>query len=349
MEFIKVNYTEFSSDSQRVIANLEQAHAQWVDLQQLLQALPVSMYWVEREGKEYLYAKQTSQDSGTSLGAKSAETTARFAAFTDEKTALKARLSNLETMLSERAALYRRLRLPAMPDKQGEILRALDVAGLLGTDLMVVGTNAFLAYQLACGALFPTGVEETEDFDLAWVRGTQASLQLSRTNESAAAQRKTLLNVLRGIDRNYSINPKKRYQAINSDNYEVELLAAPSTHPLPKGEAFEPMHSLFEQEALLQGRPVAVVVATIKGRACPLVVPDPRFMALHKLWLADKPERKPSKKDKDRRQGFVLLDAVRYFLESSHPLNIDFVLQLPPDLRPIFDRWCQSRQFVPAP
>ena len=51
------------------------------------------------------------------------------------------------------------------------------------------------------------------------------------------------------------------------------------------------MTSLVEQEWLLKGQPVSVVVATIKGRACPFYVPDPRWMALHKLWLAEKPER----------------------------------------------------------
>jgi hypothetical protein len=36
-------------------------------------------------------------------------------------------------------------------------------------------------------------------------------------------------------------------------------------------------------------------------------------MGLHKRWLADKPQRNPVKRDKDRRQGNALLDAVRYF------------------------------------
>ena len=73
------------------------------------------------------------------------------------------------------------------------------------------------------------------------------------------------------------------YQAVSSDGYEVEPLAAPSTHPLPKNEAFDPMASLIEQKWLLRGTAVSVVVSTVRGRAAPLVVPDPRWMALHKL------------------------------------------------------------------
>lgn len=72
-------------------------------------------------------------------------------------------------------------------------------------------------------------------------------------------------------------------------------------------------------------------------------------MALHKLWLADKPERRSDKRGKDRRQGTVLLDAARYFLQASHPLNIDFVLELPQELRHHFDQWCHEAGFVPEP
>ena len=89
-------------------------------------------------------------------------------------------------------------------------------------DLLVVGTNAFVAYELFIGAKLPTGNEETEDFDLAWCRGSKVSL------------------------------------------------ATPSTHPLPKNEAFDPMASLIEQEWLLKGTAVSVVVATVRGRAAPL-------------------------------------------------------------------------------
>ncbi|MBK7005831.1 MAG: hypothetical protein IPH37_12410 [Burkholderiales bacterium] len=149
-----------------------------------------------------------------------------------------------------------------------------------------------------------------------------------------AIGRKSLFAVLKSLDSTYQINPRKPYQAVNQTGYEVELLAAPSTHPLPKFEPFEPMVSLIEQEWLLQGMPLSVVVATVRGRACPLYVPDPRWMALHKLWLAKKPERNPAKKPKDQRQGEVLLDATRYFLSDSHPLDIDFVLALPEELQP---------------
>ena len=90
------------------------------------------------------------------------------------------------------------------------------------------------------------------------------------------SQQLKLMAVLQSIDASYRLNPKKPYQAVNSAGYEIELLV--------------------EQEWLLCGKAAFVVVATQRHRACPLYVPDPRWMALHKLWLAKKPERNAQKR-----------------------------------------------------
>ena len=345
MHYLKSNFIPFSSDSQRVSANLEQIYRAWLDVRKQLDAMPVSMYWATKDDADYLYVKTSSTDNGASIGPRSTDTEKQLTGFTQTKEELKARVKSFDAVIQERAGLYRRLRLPSLPDRQAEILRKLDIEELLGNDLLVVGTNAFVAYELFVGAKLPTGNEETEDFDLVWCRGSKVSLATLLGKQPAKT--KTLFGVLKSIDSSYRISPRKPYQAVSRDGYEVELLAAPSTRPLPKNEAFDPMASLIEQEWLLKGTAVSVVVATIRGRAAPLVVPDPRWMALHKLWLADKPERRANKKDKDRRQGNVLLDAARYFLQDSHPLNIDFVLELPEELRHHFDRWCASSGFVP--
>ncbi|MDD5029498.1 MAG: GSU2403 family nucleotidyltransferase fold protein [Rhodoferax sp.] len=348
MAYKKHDFLAFSADSQRVAANLEQSYATWLDLKRLLNGLASSMFWTEKEGVDYLNVKKTASDNGTTVGRRDASTEAQFNTYTEAKAQLKVRIRLTDAQLRERSSLYRRLRLPAIPDRQAEILRCLDIEGMLGTDLMVVGTNAFVAYELACGARFPTGNEETEDFDMAWCRGTKVSLAQSAPAKSATrAGDKSLFGVLKSLDSSYQINKRKPYQAVNNTGYEVELLAAPSTHPLPKSEPFEPMQTLVEQEWLLKGTPLSGVVATVRGRACPLYVPDPRWMALHKLWLSEKAERNSAKRPKDRRQGEVLLDATRYFLRDSHPLNIDFVMALPDDLLPHFNFWCESRGFVP--
>jgi hypothetical protein len=350
MGYALSDFVPFPVDASRVIANLEMAFEQWVDARRALAEMPVSMFWKRVNGVDYLTVKINSTDTGGTQGARSPQTEGRLAAYQADKAEHKRRLSQADALIDERAAQYRALRLPAMPDQQAEYLRELDVEGLLRNDVLVVGTNAFAAYELMCGVKFPAGNEETEDFDLAWCRGASITLggMPHATAKSEAAGRKSLFAVLRSVDATFKINPKKPYQAINDKGYEVELLAAPSRAPLPKTEAFEPMVSLVEQEWLLKGRAVSFVVSTIRRRACPLVVPDPRWMALHKLWLSKKPERKQSKKPKDRRQGEVLLDACRYFLRDSYPLNLDFVLELPEELREVFNDWATRNAFHPG-
>ena len=304
------------------------------------------MYWQTKGEVDYLAVKNGSYDTGTTKGARSAETEALYESFVAEKQMAKKRAAEADALIEQRALQYRGLRLPVMLDKQGELLRALDVAGLLRNDLLVVGTNAFAAYEVLCGVKFPAGNEPTQDFDLAWCRGSNVSLA-RLVPDPDVDSRKSLMAVLQSIDSTYRLNPKKPYQAVNGAGYEVELLAAPSRAPLPNKEAFEPMVSLVEQEWLLCGKAAFAVVATQRHRACPLYVPDPRWMALHKLWLAKKPERNAQKKPKDARQGEVLLDACRYFLADAYPLGIDFVLELPGELRDLFNDWAQRNEFDP--
>lgn len=344
MTYLRSDFIPFSTDSGRVASNLEAAYEQWLDARQQIDELPVSMFWQTKASGDYLAVKLSSSDSGTTIGPRSPETEATLAEFVKHKAELKQRVSNADAAIGDRAAQYRALRLPSIPDRQAEIVRALDVAGLLRNDLLVVGTNAFIAYSLLCNARFPTGVEETEDFDLAWCRGSGVSLTRAM---AAAPKRRSLMAVLQGVDSTFRLNQKKPYQAVNASGYEVELLIAPSLAPLPKTETFEPMVFLTEQEWLLKGRPLTVVVATIRQRACPLYVPDPRWMALHKLWLGKKPERNALKRPKDLRQGDVLLSACRYFLADSYPMDIDFVLELPAELRDLFTQWAEKNGFDP--
>jgi hypothetical protein len=64
-----------------------------------------------------------------------------------------------------------------------------------------------------------------------------------------------------------------------------------------------------------------------------VIAPDPRWFALHKLWLADKPTRNPLKSRKDRKQGHALLQAVRERMPH-FPLDVEFANALPPQLVP---------------
>jgi hypothetical protein len=118
---------------------------------------------------------------------------------------------------------------------------------------------------------------------------------------------------------------------------------------LPKfaDEAFS-LISLPEQEWLLLGHPIQHVVCARDGSPAPLVVLDPRWMALHKMWLSRKETRKSTKRPKDAQQARLLLDFTAQKMQQSHPLNIEFVMSLPEELLALFNEWANETGYIPA-
>ena len=297
----------FSDEQLRVAGNLQQRYDAWADAIRRREGLPTSMYFARRGEREYLIVKRHSRDNGTSEGARDAATEARLAAYLEDREAADRAISRTSEVLAEIVTLYRTLRLPLAMPKPGRLLRELDLAGLLGSDVMAVGTTAFVVYQLEATARFAKLSDETEDFDLAWCRGSGIALA------QVSDRRPPLLEILRKVDPS------------------VRVAAFP------------------EQEWLLAGRPVRHVVVARDGKPCPIFAPDPRWMALHKLWLARKPERNAVKRPKDFSQGTTLLHAVAERMSASYPLDTDFVMDLPPELREVFDEWATANAFMPMP
>jgi hypothetical protein len=290
MQFERSDFFPLSPDSDRVIANLEAAYQQSHDLKLALRQLPASMYWHRVRGVDYLGVKPSAHSRGTTLGARSPQTQALLAQHRKAKAELQARLARGELLIRERAALYKALRLPTVPDSLGEPLRAFDLAGQLGRDKLVISEHAMGAYELFCGVRFPRA-------------------------QRGGAQR-----------------------AVAEDALELACRTEPCIDPA----AHEPHQHLkpgvmrfVESEHLFRGRPVSFVVATTRRRSCPLYVPDPRWMALFKLWRASPATNSPSPTpaSNEERQGKVLLAACRLFLQKSYPFDEAFLSELPSEFR----------------
>jgi hypothetical protein len=232
-------------------------------------------------------------------------------------------------LVRESGRLARPLRLPMLSSAAGELLREIDRRGLLDGTLLVVGTNCLPAYSLEASGTIADAPDETEDFDVAWVAEEQS--------EEAA-----FWAALKAADPTFSVNTEREFQARNAKAYEVELLVAPSrAETMHRQERPRPV-ALPEQEWLLPGRRVDQIVPCRDGSAARLVVPDPRWFALHKLWLAEKPSRNPLKRDKDRKQGLALLDAVREAMPH-YPLDAAFEAGIPADLEQVWREWSAGR------
>jgi len=316
----------FSQEQARALINLEQRYQAWMACERALFAMPYDLRRKQVAGRSYLYEIHDRGGNGRSLGPWSPENEARFAAYHERKPATKSRRDASRTMLEESGRLCRALRVPMLADAAGAILREADRRGLLGSHILVVGTNAMPAYAVEASGFLRDAPDETDDFDMAW----------SASEADAGGQ--SIWSMLKAVDPTYTVNMERTFQARTAKAYEVEIVVAPSrAQTVSRSDRPQPL-PLPEQEWLLNGRPADRVVVCRDGSPARVVAPDPRWFALQKLWMSGQAKRHPLKRAKDLKQGMALLDAVQEAMPQ-YPLDADFERSIPDELTTSYEAW----------
>lgn len=317
----------FSAEQERALINMRQRYDAWIEAERELAALPYNLKRKKIGDYEYLYEITDREGNGTSLGRWDEEKQAQLDTYQADKSAAKARREGARDALAETSRIARALRLPMLSADAGPILREADRRSLLGSHLLVIGTNAMAAYALEAAGTFRNVPDETEDFDLAWAA-------------EEAEDTARLWNMLKAVDPTFTVNSEREFQARNAKAYEVELLIAPSRlGTLAPKDKPRPV-PLPEQEWLLPGRRVDQVLPCRDGTPARIVAPDPRWFALHKLWLGAQAKRNPLKRRKDTIQGTALLEAVAEAMPH-YPLDDAFAATIPEELRAYWNAWKQ--------
>jgi hypothetical protein len=325
----------FSDEHSRLLVNLRQRYEVWMAAEQALADMPYDLRRKNVSGSTYLYEIRDRSGNGKSLGPMNATREVQFDEYHARKDALKAQIKDLRALLAESAALYRALRLPMLSSGAGPIVRECDRRQLLGSHLLVVGTNAMAAYMVEANGFIELP-DETEDFDLAWV------------SETAEDVERRVWDMLKAVDPSFTVNSERDFQARNAKAYEVELLVAPSRAGTMGATDRPKPVPLPEQEWLLLGRPVDQVIGCRDGSPARIVAPDPRWFALHKLWMSAQVKRNPLKRPKDRKQGLALLDAVEQAMPQ-YSMNAEFEARIPEELLPYYKEWRSSPAAVQKP
>lgn len=294
--------TRFDDTALRCLIDLRDAYDATLSLWRELDRHAGRMAWKSAKGRDYLWHGHGHAGTGHSLGPRSAETEARYEAFRTVKQATRAQLAETEPDLRRAAAMYVAAGLPVLDSWSAKLFQHLDREGLMGTTVLVVGTNAMPAYQIESQRKTGQRLHATRDTDMAWYGNN-------------VLDEPVLWPALREFDPLFRINTERPFQAVGKGSREVELLAAPSRLRHAMAEPFKPI-GLIEQEWLLLGSPLRHVVAALDRTPTAIAVPDPRFFALHKAWLSSKPGRDPLKAPKDLRQAQLvwawLADMPRY-------------------------------------
>ena len=325
----------FTDEQSRLLVNLAQYYEAWIDAERTLASLPYGMAWKTTSGKDYLCRIHDRKGNATGLGPRSARTEAILTDYRTRKAEADTNRAGAAVKLDEAARLYRALRLPMIPAEAAAILREADRRAMLGSQLLAIGTNAVPAYCIEAAGRIVDAPDETQDFDMTWI-----AIELGSNASPVWA-------MLKSVDATYTVNTERPFQARNARAFEFELLAAPSTIAGMGRRDLPRPTTLPEQEWLLRGRHVSQVVVGRDLSPARLVVPDPRWFALQKLWLSAQEKRNPLKRGKDGRQGIAILDAVLETMPQ-YSLDASFEAEIPDELRPHYDRW-KSRDGRPQP
>jgi hypothetical protein len=318
---------ELSAEQRRIAIDAIQLYQHFLDLRQEYKKFRGGLHWKTVGAKNYLIKSLDRMGHQQSLGSRSPKTEELFRHFTEKKNELRRRLESLEEELPKRAKFCVAAGVGRVPRIAADIVRVLDSSGLLGTHLLVLGSHAVYAYEMAAGVQLKAGLLQTNDLDTLLDGG--AGLEI------AGAVRSTgLLGLLQKVDKTFKLARQRSFRAVNAKGFMVDLIRAPFVDrtrmvSLGRGEDLiaEPLQGL---EWLAEAPRMTQIVISENGYPVRFVVPDPCVFALHKIWLSLQPGRDPMKRKRDFRQGEAVAGlAVKY-------LNLSFddasIAELPTEL-----------------
>lgn len=200
--------------------------------------------------------------------------------------------------------LVRSAYLPRPQAKTGQVLQAMAEAGVFRLRAVLVGTIAYQTYAAMLGVRLTAASLQTGDLDIAQ----------HRTISVAAGDRTPPpLSILKKVDASFRAVPHLR-DSTRSTSYlakgglRVDFLTpnrgAESDDPEPLPALATDAHPLRFLDYLIH-EPVHAVL--LHGAGVYVSVPTPERYALHKLIVAQRPERQAQKKAKDIVQAERLL------------------------------------------
>jgi len=172
----------------------------------------------------------------------------------------------------------------------------------------VVGTNALYAYEVLGGVTFSSGATATGDIDL--LVDDRNRLKLLTEDDGRIGLTRLIQSK---VDRTFRPRGPKDFRLTNDRGYMIEFIRPeprpfhrnmPGAIPLERGDV-EPA-PIMGLQWLVNSPAVDVVVPDERGFPAPMRCPDPRYWALHKLWLAEREDRDPLRKRRDSEQADIL-------------------------------------------
>jgi hypothetical protein len=292
---------ELSAEQRRIAIDISQLSEHLLELQEERRTFRGGVRWKKVAGRDYLVRTIDRVGGTRSLGRRSPTTEETYREFIETKRDLDARIKTIHEQIVRQARFCVAAGINRVPRIAADIVRSLDASGLLGNHLIILGSHALYAYEMAAGVHLRVGLLQTDDLDTL--------LQTKNEIELAGSIRNLgLLGILQRVDRTFKPQRKRSFRAVNAKGFMVDLIRAPidiGTVGLTS-IGREPdliAESLRGLDWLAAAPRMTQIVIAENGFPVRFVVPDPRVFALHKLWVSIQPTRDPVKRKRDFRQG----------------------------------------------
>lgn len=308
-----MNFADLTANQSRVGIDLRQTYDAYREANRTLAQYAGGLSWKSVGGREYLVKVLNRRGGSKSLGLRAAETEKIYADFVAGKARIKDRQASLLASLKEFAGMARGVGLNRVPAIVTATLRKLDHYGLLGRNLMVIGTNAMYGYESAAGVHFDAGLLATTDADLLWDARTRLKLAMLDDEVRDAG----LLAILRKVDRSFELLTQGGFRAVNKHGFYVDLVKQTPNPPWKSDETAQIAANdltpswLPNIKWLLASEKFRAVIIGQDGMPAPMVSPDPRAFAVYKRWLSQQTEREPEKRRRDLAQAEAVIDLVQ--------------------------------------
>ena len=276
------------------------------------------MYWhagpPASPDSKYL-VRTTPAGAETSLGARTVETEAIYARFTQRKRESVERVSGLQAALVQQQRLNRALRVGRVDPLVVALLARL-ASTRLSEHFRVVGTHALYAYEAAAGVRLDAETLATRDIDLLWDTRKRIifSAQLARVSSS-------MLGVLKKVDATFRMRKSQKYTAVNKDGFEVDIIrreqAGDDPHPIKLSNEDDDFWVAQARRAnvLLDSPGFSAVIVSSNGSMARMNTVHPATLVAFKRWMSTQTEREAMKRRRDALQA----DAVQELLEKYLP------------------------------
>ncbi len=304
------SFREFQENQQRTLDQAVQAHQAYREALEAIRPFKGGMHWKKIAGREYLYKYRDRYGHGHSLGPRSPHSEEIWADFARQRREAAARLGAQRERLAEAARFCRAAQINRVPDPVTRIVRHLTEGDLPGAPLMVIGTQALAAYEFAAGVFIETPKASPCG------PGAGSRLTLAAPARVPPAE---LLARLRRADRSFQVLPGAAFVAVTKTGFRVSCVSPPTVQAPHRIRVKDAPGVTVPAEAgdlaaLVNSPRFSQVVIGRHGDPVTMAVPDPRALALHKLWLSQQEGREPLDQARDRCQAVALAALIVRYL-----------------------------------